>query len=133
MSSPGKKRGGIGNFWDAVAPPAEEIEPPAPEPPAAPAAGTPEPEPAVAERTPSRAPSRPRGEERDAPPAPRGRGRPPKGVVKERMTVNLDPRSLQILESLRYQARMRGQRSATFSELLDEAVALLAKHHNLKL
>ncbi len=47
--------------------------------------------------------------------------------------MNLSPRSLQILESLRYQARMKGRRNATFSDLLDEAVLLLAKHYDLKL
>jgi hypothetical protein len=47
------------------------------------------------------------------------------------MTVNLSSRSLHILESLRYQARMRGRRNATFSDLLDEAVELLARHYQL--
>ncbi len=133
MSSASKKRGGIGEFWDTVAPPVEDVRPPAPEPAPPPApvskevpaeAGTP-----TQERPPGR--SSPRAPSPAAPARPRGR--PPTGVPKERVTVNLSPRSLQILESLRYQARMSGQRSATFSELLDEAVALLAKHYKLQL
>jgi hypothetical protein len=47
------------------------------------------------------------------------------------MTINLSSRSIEILESLRYQRRMSGRRNATFSDLLDEALDLLAKHYRL--
>ena len=129
MSNASKKRGGIANFWDTVAPPAEEVPAPGAEPPSPPETPSAPPEqPAAGEPKPSRS-----GQRQAEAVAPRPRGRPPTGVIKERMTVNLSPRSLQILESLRYRARMKGQRGATFSELLDEAVALLAKHYKLKL
>ena len=134
MSNAPKKRRGIGDFWDTVAPPAEELqtaptEAPPPETELVrETASAPDERlrPGTARADTSRADTSRRAEGTR-------RGRPPTGVSKERMTVNLNPRSLQILESLRYQARMKGQRSATFSELLDEAVALLAKHHKLKL
>ena len=130
MSNTPKKRSGIGGFWDTVAPPAEELQP-------APAAPAEQPAPPVQTREvdvtiPATA-AVAEAQSRDvaATSAPRPRGRPPSGVPKERMTVNLSSRSLQILESLRYRARMSGRRNATFSDLLDEAVELLAKHYQL--
>jgi len=137
MSNASKKRGGIGGFWDAVAPPAETVDADAraaePAPPQ-----TPSTPPAVAdpEQAAGAGKETVRQADRLSPPpvsTPRGRGRPPSSVPKERMTVNLSSRSLQILESLRYQARMNGRRNATFSDLLDEAVELLAKRHKLPL
>src|SRR3954451_22432064 len=116
MSS--KKRSGIGGFWDTVAPPDNQVAPEAATQSSAPTVEAPDVPETRTDPPPARPAARPT----------RPRGRPPTGVTKERMTVNLDPRSLQILEQLRYQARMQGRRNATFSDLLDEAVALLAKH-----
>lgn len=119
MSS--KKRSGIGGFWDSVAPPADEpqsevVEQPALKVMTSPKAPPPREEPVHADVTPE---------------VSRPRGRPPSTVQKERMTVNLSSRSVAILESLRYQARMEGRRNKTFSDLLDEALGLLAKHYDL--
>jgi hypothetical protein len=113
MSNSSKKRSGIGGFWDSVAPPADEPQPVAPEQP------SPQKVQPVLEE-----PVRPAEVRRQ-------RGRPPSNVQKERMTVNLSSHSIEILESLRYQARMSGRRNATFSDLLDEALELLAKHYEL--
>lgn len=118
--SDAKKRSGIGQFWDAVAPPAEAA--PTPESSSSPA------EPTEAARPTSRAA---RAVPAEAPPKPRGRHGT--GIPKERMTVNLSAQSLRVLEELRYLARKNGRRSATFSDLIDEAVALLAKQYKLKI
>lgn len=118
MSNP-KKRSGIGGFWDAVAPPADEL---LPGPTTPDITQTVQPVPVEEEKS---QPS-PRSTETTRP-----RGRPPSSVPKERMTVNLSSRSVSILESLRYQARMNGRRNATFSDLLDEALDLLARHYQL--
>ena len=130
MSNTPKKRSGIGGFWDTVAPPAEELRSVPAAPTEQPASPTPSNEVDV---TNSVATAGAEAQSRDiaVPSTPRPRGRPPSSVPKERMTVNLSSRSLHILESLRYQARMRGRRNATFSDLLDEAVELLARHYQL--
>jgi hypothetical protein len=119
MSNSSKKRSGIGGFWDSVAPPADELQP---EPTTPDIAQTVQPVSVDEERPQPLA----RSTETTRP-----RGRPPSSVPKERMTINLSSRSIEILESLRYQKRMGGQRNATFSDLLDEALDLLAKHYQL--
>ena len=130
MSNTPKKRSGIGGFWDTVAPPAEELQPAPAAPAEQPTSSTP---PKEVDVTIPAAATGAEAQSRDVAAAstPRPRGRPPSSVPKERMTVNLSSRSLQILESLRYQERMRGRRNATFSDLLDEAVELLARHYQL--
>ena len=119
MSNSPKKRSGIGGFWDSVAPPADELQP---EPTTPGITQTVQPV-SVEEEKPQ---PLPRSTNTTRP-----RGRPPSSVPKERMTINLSSRSIEILESLRYQRRMSGRRNATFSDLLDEALDLLAKHYRL--
>ena len=135
MSNANKKRGGIGGFWDNFAPeqpesPADEVQPTTRQ-----------------ERTQQRKTSeRPRQQTtplpQTAPPAPlapepttpqRGRGRPRNEEPKARTTVNMSPRSWRLLEALRYRARMQGRRNTTYADLLDEAIALLAKQRNVTL
>ena len=132
MSDQSKKRGtrkGIAGMWDSLAPPpplpATELpprEPPADESAAPQTGGSDADEHAVVKDVlePASNTIRPRG-------------RPPLAEPKARTTINVSPRTLQLLETMRYQARMRGQRSATYSDLLDEAVEVLAQQRNITL
>ncbi len=139
MRNTNKKRGGIGGFWDTMAP----EQPPAPAnevPPTDEAAPTNDPTPV--RQTPARprrqmAPPTPAPATAPSPSAPaappRGPGRPRNEEPKARTTVNMSPRSWRLLEALRYRARMQGQRSTTYADLLDEAIALLAEQRNITL
>lgn len=110
MSNAGKKRSGLGNFWDTVAPEQEQVD----QAPIAP----PRPNPVEARPSADTSP-------------PRGRGRPRSEEPKARTTVNMSPQSWRLLEALRYRARMEGQRNATYAHLLDEAIALLAEQRGV--
>ena len=139
MSNANKKRGGIGGFWDNFGP-----EQPSPRPDeTAPTAR----QPGTIKRDTSARPRRqatttqPQVEPQPVPepsittpvPQQRGRGRPRNDEPKARTTVNMSPKSWRLLEALRYRARMQGQRSTTYANLLDKAIALLAEERGITL
>jgi hypothetical protein len=129
MSNANKKRGGIGGFWDTLAP--EQLAPPADD-----TSRTDDQTPAQ-QRQPS---TRRRQQTPPVAPLPvtlpepkRGPGRPRNEEPKARTTVNMSPRSWRLLEALRYRARMQGRRNTTYADLLDEAITLLADQRNVTL